>query len=230
MYRKEVMCLEGMVTRVHCKGGRGGQWEEEGGGHLWKEGDDYRNYRGEELLDGDGKWCRGRRGWRIREHTMELVLDDLVRVLEGLVLRRNGIGGMKELIDSILHDWPVDGLRRLGSALITFHPPSRALPSLSSLQWRQSCTSTSLSFLHPPLLTIKRKSLKVADLKEICTRANVPTTTRSTKADLITKILASQPAIDAYNAKYQHNGNAVPSSKPAALSTHNDSVSGNASS
>jgi SAP domain-containing ribonucleoprotein len=87
-----------------------------------------------------------------------------------------------------------------------------------------------ISFLYPPLLTINRKSLKVADLKEICTRANVPTTTRSTKADLITKILASQPAIDAYNAKYLHNGNPVSSSKPAALSTHNDSVSGSASS
>jgi hypothetical protein len=75
----------------------------------------------------------------------------------------------------------------------------------------------------------KRKTLKVADLKEICTRANVPTTTRLTKADLITKILASQPAIDAYNAKYQQNGNAAPSSNPAPPSTHDDIVSRNAS-
>ncbi|KAN0109241.1 hypothetical protein V8E52_009425 [Russula decolorans] len=61
----------------------------------------------------------------------------------------------------------------------------------------------------------KLKSLKVADLKEICSRANIPTTTRSTKADLITKILASQPAIDAYSAKYQQNESAAPPSKPA---------------
>lgn len=61
----------------------------------------------------------------------------------------------------------------------------------------------------------KLKSLKVADLKEICSRANIPTTTRSTKADLIAKILASQPAIDAYNAKYKQNENAAPPSKPA---------------
>jgi SAP domain-containing ribonucleoprotein len=89
--------------------------------------------------------------------------------------------------------------------------------------------SHSLSFLFLLGLTNQRKSLKVADLKEICTRANVPTTTRSTKADLITKILASQPAIDAYNAKYQQNGSAAPSSKPSAPSTHDDMVSRNAS-
>lgn len=39
----------------------------------------------------------------MRGHTMELVLDDVVRVLKGLVLSGQGIGGMKELIDSILH-------------------------------------------------------------------------------------------------------------------------------
>ncbi|KAH9985978.1 hypothetical protein BJV74DRAFT_845709 [Russula compacta] len=67
----------------------------------------------------------------------------------------------------------------------------------------------------------KLKTLKVADLKEVCTQANVPTTTRSTKADLISKILASQPAIDAYNAKYQQNTNTTPSSKPASFD-HDD--------
>lgn len=68
----------------------------------------------------------------------------------------------------------------------------------------------------------KLKSLKVADLREICTRANVPTTTRSTKADLVTKILASQAAIDAYTAKYQPNGNPPPPPKPAVPSTNDD--------
>jgi hypothetical protein len=84
--------------------------------------------------------------------------------------------------------------------------------------------------IFPPflLLTDPRKTLKVADLKEVCSRANIPTTTRSTKADLITKILASQPAMNAYNAKYQQNGNAAPSSNPAAQSTNDDIVSRNA--
>jgi hypothetical protein len=39
---------------------------------------------------------------------MVLVLNDVVGVRELLVLRRKWIGGgMKELIDSILHDWSV---------------------------------------------------------------------------------------------------------------------------
>jgi len=39
---------------------------------------------------------------------MVLVLDDVMGVGEWLVLRRKWIGGgMKELIDSILHDWSV---------------------------------------------------------------------------------------------------------------------------
>ena len=87
----------------------------------------------------------------------------------------------------------------------------------------------SLLPLSPIRSPSQSKSLKVADLKEICSRANIPTTTRSTKADLITKILASQPAIDAYNTKYQQNENAAPLSKPAPLSGHNNIVSGIAS-
>ncbi|KAH9961610.1 hypothetical protein BC827DRAFT_1203195 [Russula dissimulans] len=70
----------------------------------------------------------------------------------------------------------------------------------------------------------KLKALKVADLKDICTRANIPTTTRSTKADLIAKILASQPAIDAYSTKYQQNDNTAPSSKPTASSNNDDTL------
>ncbi|KAI0300983.1 hypothetical protein B0F90DRAFT_1925625 [Multifurca ochricompacta] len=71
-------------------------------------------------------------------------------------------------------------------------------------------------------MELKLKSLKVADLKDICTRANLATTTRSTKADLITKILASQAAVDAYKAKYQQNGNSAPSLKSTALSNNDD--------
>ncbi|KAH9041130.1 hypothetical protein EDB84DRAFT_1475045 [Lactarius hengduanensis] len=68
----------------------------------------------------------------------------------------------------------------------------------------------------------KLKSLKVADLRDICTRANVSTTTRSTKADLMAKILASQPAIDAYNAKYQPNGNPPPPPKSTVPPANDD--------
>ncbi len=38
---------------------------------------------------------------------MVLVLDDVVGVREWLVLRSKWIGRVKELIDSILHDWSV---------------------------------------------------------------------------------------------------------------------------
>ena len=48
-------------------------------------------------------WVKSRR--RERKHTMKLVLDDVMFVLEGMVLRWEWISGMKELIDSILHDW-----------------------------------------------------------------------------------------------------------------------------
>jgi hypothetical protein len=95
----------------------------------------------------------------------------------------------------------------------------------SLLLWRQSCLSSSLLSFCSRFNPFHRKSLKVADLREICTRANVPTTTRSTKGDLVTKILASQPAIDAYIAKYQPNGIPPPPSKPTVPSTNDDLVS-----
>jgi hypothetical protein len=121
----------------------------------------------------------------------------------------------------------------LNLSFVSKHPKtSRASSlSLSLISQMEAKLYVSHSFFPLSYLVsqIKRKTLKVADLKEICTRANVPTTTRLTKADLITKILASQPAIDAYNAKYQQNGNAAPSSNPAPPSTHDDIVSRNAS-
>ncbi|KAI0045942.1 hypothetical protein FA95DRAFT_1607315 [Auriscalpium vulgare] len=51
----------------------------------------------------------------------------------------------------------------------------------------------------------KLKALKVADLKDILHHAKVPATARATKADLVAKILASQPALDAYAQKYDAN-------------------------
>jgi hypothetical protein len=194
---------------------------------------------------------------------MELVLDDIVRVLEWLMLGGEWIGRMKELIDSILHDYDWVGHGRvrpasggyctlnLALSTCTAPPcnrnllispnnsqqhytthPSRALSPLlfhPRQKWRQSCTFITLSLFSLSFFShTQRKNLKVADLKEICSRANIPTTTRLTKADLITKILASQPAIDAYNVKYSQNGNSAPSSRPPAPSTNDDIVSRNA--
>jgi hypothetical protein len=169
-------------------------------------------------------------GWS-REHTMILVLDDFMVVGEWLVLRRKWIGGMKELIDSILHDWSVAHLTVTARAwpnpilpFFLYNLSSRALLPLFPFPSNGYKTVRPLPPSSLPLRWLSQsKSLKVADLKEICSRANIPTTTRSTKADLITKILASQPAIDAYNAKYQQNENAAPPSK------HDNIVSGIAS-
>jgi SAP domain-containing ribonucleoprotein len=49
----------------------------------------------------------------------------------------------------------------------------------------------------------KLKALKVADLKAVLAKAAVQPPARATKADLISRILASQPAQDAYRAIYE---------------------------
>ncbi|KZV68588.1 hypothetical protein PENSPDRAFT_653084 [Peniophora sp. CONT] len=56
----------------------------------------------------------------------------------------------------------------------------------------------------------KLKSLKVAELKELLAGVNITTPNRATKADLISKVLESQAAQDAYMTKYE------PNSAPAA--------------
>ncbi|TFK44608.1 hypothetical protein BDQ12DRAFT_717744 [Crucibulum laeve] len=65
----------------------------------------------------------------------------------------------------------------------------------------------------------KLKALKVVDLKNILATAGVAVPAKATKPDLITRILASQPALDAYDALYpsrnsQHAAT-VPISQPA---------------
>lgn len=52
------------------------------------------------------------------------------------------------------------------------------------------------------LMDAKLKSLKVVDLKQILSKAGVSAPAKANKSDLISKILASQEAIDAYNAQY----------------------------
>ncbi|KIK67096.1 hypothetical protein GYMLUDRAFT_37135 [Collybiopsis luxurians FD-317 M1] len=48
----------------------------------------------------------------------------------------------------------------------------------------------------------KLKALKVVDLKAILSKANVSVTSKATKADLVSKILASTTAVQAYNTLY----------------------------
>jgi hypothetical protein len=128
VYGKGVRDLERMVTGVRCEAGRERERKDEGG-HLLMEEVDCKSCRCcEGLLDGDGK--RGI-AWR-GTHTMVLVLDDVVRVGEWLVLRREWIGGVKELIDSILHDWPVDcGSLSLSQTISSVSLSSRAPLPLS---------------------------------------------------------------------------------------------------
>ncbi|KAJ7782987.1 hypothetical protein B0H16DRAFT_1494951 [Mycena metata] len=48
----------------------------------------------------------------------------------------------------------------------------------------------------------KLKTLKVAELKDILTKAQQPPPAKATKGDLIARILASKEAAEAYNAKF----------------------------
>ena len=59
-----------------------------------------------------------------------------------------------------------------------------------------------------------RKSLKVAELKDLLAGVNITTPNRATKADLISKVLESQAAQDAYMTKYEPN-----SAPPAPAAT-----------
>ena len=157
---------------VRCEVRKEDEWEDGGVCDHWLRGVDYKSYKGGELLDRDCQWWEGR--MIMREHTMELLLDDVVRVLELLMLRGKWIGGMKELIYSILHDW-VGSVqasawansipRTLNLSFLSFpfqntpkhhvHHPSL---SLSSPRWRQSCTSLTLSPLFLFGLTIQKKN------------------------------------------------------------------------
>lgn len=49
----------------------------------------------------------------------------------------------------------------------------------------------------------KLKALKVVDLKNILVAASVAIPTKVTKPELIARILASQPALDAYHRQYE---------------------------
>lgn len=53
---------------------------------------------------------------------------------------------------------------------------------------------------------VNRKSLKVADLKDILVKASEKVTGKANKADLIAKIIASPAAVDAYRKQYEGGG------------------------
>jgi hypothetical protein len=59
----------------------------------------------------------------------------------------------------------------------------------------------SLPFLLPPMES-KLKALKVADLKDILSKANVSVPAKANKSDLVAKISTSTSAIDVYNRLY----------------------------
>jgi hypothetical protein len=95
--------LEGRGSGIHCEMGMGDEVEVEGVRWLM-EGDDYKSYTDEELIDRVGKLTKLKLKKK-RKHTMKLVLYDVVRIWKWLGLSRDRIPGVKELIYSILHDW-----------------------------------------------------------------------------------------------------------------------------
>ena len=80
-----------------------------------------------------------------------------------------------------------------------------------------------------PVLNIYRKQLKVADLKEILTKAQVTIQGKANKADLIAKILASQEALNAYEELHgehkQVSNSAATEQQPAQQQTVRRSAS-----
>jgi SAP domain-containing ribonucleoprotein len=51
-------------------------------------------------------------------------------------------------------------------------------------------------------MDLKLKALKVVDLRQILATASVSAPAKATKSDLISKILSSKPALDAYAKLY----------------------------
>ena len=89
---------------------------------------------------------------------------------------------------------------------VTRHQPSRPVlqPKVDDgIQVVSPSLNLCFSFSHARGI---RKALKVADLKEILKKAVVSPPPKSTKADLIAKILAEPAAVDAYNVLHNPIG------------------------
>ncbi|OBZ68129.1 hypothetical protein A0H81_11900 [Grifola frondosa] len=67
----------------------------------------------------------------------------------------------------------------------------------------------------------KLKALKVVDLKDILSKANVAIQGKANKQDLIAKILASSAAVDVYNTLHGTADSSPPSKKPSPSSVTN---------
>ncbi|KAF5386249.1 hypothetical protein D9615_002448 [Tricholomella constricta] len=75
------------------------------------------------------------------------------------------------------------------------------LRDAGSRQRRRRHTATT-AITTATLMDSQLKALRVADLREILSKATVPFTSKVNKTDLIAKIIASQPAIDIYKSLY----------------------------
>lgn len=82
-----------------------------------------------------------------------------------------------------------------------------------TFRWKQNCKLI-VSFT-PSLLTFCSKSLKVADLRQLLTKAQVAVPQKANKQDLITRIIGSSAAVQVFNAQF---------TKKASVSNDDDLV------
>lgn len=116
-----------------------------------------------------------------------VVVEDMVEIVVVLVL----IQEVKLIVDGGIHcDWS-----KTNSPPIRSHHQSRH----ASHSHSHSSSSTTM----PADIEQKLKALKVADLKAVLAKADVDVPARATKADLVARIVASEPAQDAYKAIYE---------------------------
>ena len=73
-------------------------------------------------------------------------------------------------------------------------------------------------------MAARLKTLKVAELKDILTTAGVPFPPRANKADLVAKIAASQPALDAFNVLHPQDRVQSQKQAPTPHPSQNDDL------
>jgi hypothetical protein len=70
----------------------------------------------------------------------------------------------------------------------------------------------------------KLKALKVVELKDILTKANVPFQSRANKADLIGKIIANPAAVQTYESSQRPDAQTVPVAQPQPIAPEHSNV------
>lgn len=93
------------------------------------------------------------------------------------------------------------------------HPQDARCDNVTSHSiWNPNCTSISRTAsssaarrIHANTLRSRRKALKVVDLRNILSKAEVSAPQKANKQDLITKILASEQALKAYRGIHEKN-------------------------